>query len=191
MKVNIVHQMKLLSGVSVNYGALVLKRPSGSHRLCTQERLNRALWSREGQGEERKGSGARRRQEEIHHRVTSLTAPSSDSSPTNAPPPPGTLGPTRAPDQIACRETETGDDHGESPPPVPTAAGRHTLRVPRHINVPDAVAATRESLRPSPAGPGVMTGLPTVARRPARTLDPRSVHVKHRRPITTFLRGLK
>ncbi|KAM7404993.1 hypothetical protein PAMP_012284 [Pampus punctatissimus] len=62
--------------------------------------LDSGAGSREGQGEERQGSGARRRQEEIH-RVTNLTGPSSDSSPTNGPPP-WLLRLTTTPNRIVC-----------------------------------------------------------------------------------------
>ena len=64
-------------------------------------RLDSGAWSREGQGEERKGSGARRRQEEIHHRVTNLDGPSLDRSATNGPPP-WPLRPTTTPSRIVC-----------------------------------------------------------------------------------------
>lgn len=94
----------------------------------------------------------------------------------------------------SCRETETGDDHGESPsvcyrrrrPTYITCPPSHERpgRCGSHPRIPPSLL--RRSAGPS----GVMTELPTVARRPARTLDTRSVHVKHRRPITTFLRGL-
>lgn len=64
-------------------------------------RIDGGAWIREGQGEERQGSGARRRQEEIHHRVTNLTGPSSDSQATNDPPP-WPLRPTATRNRIIC-----------------------------------------------------------------------------------------
>ena len=75
--------------------------------------------SREGQGEERQGSGARRRQEEIHHRVTSLTGPSFArlvyrwSSTLAAP-----TDNNAESDCLlrSCRGVETEDVHGESRP---------------------------------------------------------------------------
>lgn len=65
----------------VSLPAFNLKHVTGSALFAFLPRLDSGAWSREGQWEERQGSGARRRQEEIHHRVTSLTGPSSDSQP--------------------------------------------------------------------------------------------------------------
>lgn len=45
-----------------------LKAATGSEAFVFPSRLDSGARSREGQGEERQGSGARRRQEEIHHR---------------------------------------------------------------------------------------------------------------------------
>lgn len=87
----------------------------------------------------------------------------------------------------SCRGRETEDDHGESAPSVTAAAAAaattaaaaaashrrptYILCVPRHINASDAVAPNREDVchlsASSALSSGVMTGLPTVAGRPA------------------------
>lgn len=104
----------------------------------------------------------------------------------------------------SCRGRETEDDHGESSPSVTAAAAAaaaaaapqadiYIMCPPSHKRLGRCCSEpwTRLSLvRQFTVSSGVMTELPTVARRPALTLDTRSVHAKHWRPITTFLRGL-
>lgn len=136
--------------------------------------------------------------------MTNLTAPSSDSSPTNGPPP-RTLRPTRTPDRIV-RRRPVGEKKRKmitvsplrllqlQPPLLLHTAGRHICYVsPPHTNASEAAAPNRECVchlsASSAISSGVMTGLPTVARRPALALETRSEHAKHWRPITTSLRG--